>query len=290
MGSEPLARPLAEVAPSGDGASAVLARRWPPHWLLASLGIVYLAALAALVFLPGGSLLDRLRVLDGGICAQLPSHSFFPGGQQLPLCARNTGIYLGFASTLLVLLAAGRTRVMRLPAVGVAIVLVLAVAALGVDGFNSFFRDLQLPHLYQPHNLLRLGTGLATGTAMASFLLPVANSLIWRREDDRPVFTGFGQLAVMLPVLLIAFLAVASQAAWLLYPLALLSTAGLVAALTLINVVFVLGISGRTGRIERARAFLPVLTVAMALAVVELLALSLLKTSLLQRLGGIPLS
>ncbi len=287
MGSEP----GAEGVPIGaSGLVAASGHRWPPDWLLAGLGVAYIGALAALVFLPGGTLLDRLRVLDGGICAQLPSHSFFPGGQQLPLCARNTGIYLGFASTLLVLVVAGRTRVMRLPAVGVAVVLVLAVAMLGVDGFNSFFRDLQLPHLYQPHNLLRLGTGLATGTAMASFLLPVANSLIWRREDDRPAFASFGQLAVMVPVLLIAFLAVASQASWLLYPLALLSTAGLVAALTLINMVFVLGISGRTGRIEGARALLPALTVALILAVVELLALSLLKTSILQRMGGLPIS
>lgn len=281
----------AEGVPIGaPGLVAASGHRWPPDWLLAGLGVAYIGALAALVFLPGGTLLDRLRVLDGGICAQLPSHSFFPGGQQLPLCARNTGIYLGFASTLLVLVVAGRTRVMRLPAVGVAVVLVLAVAMLGVDGFNSLFRDLRLPHLYQPHNLLRLGTGLATGTAMASFLLPVANSLIWRREDDRPAFASFGQLAVMVPVLLIAFLAVASQASWLLYPLALLSTAGLVAALTLINMVFVLGISGRTGRIEGARALLPALTVALILAVVELLALSLLKTSILQRMGGLPIS
>jgi uncharacterized membrane protein len=287
MGSEPGAEGVPIGAP---GLVAASGHRWPPDWLLAGLGVAYIGALAALVFLPGGTLLDRLRVLDGGICAQLPSHSFFPGGQQLPLCARNTGIYLGFASTLLVLVVAGRTRVMRLPAVGVAVVLVLAVAMLGVDGFNSFFRDLQLPHLYQPHNLLRLGTGLATGTAMASFLLPVANSLIWRREDDRPAFASFGQLAVMVPVLLIAFLAVASQASWLLYPLALLSTAGLVAALTLINMVFVLGISGRTGRIEGARALLPALTVALILAVVELLALSLLKTSILQRMGGLPIS
>jgi len=287
MGSEPGAEGVPIGAP---GLVAASGHRWPPDSLLAGLGVAYIGALAALVFLPGGTLLDRLRVLDGGICAQLPSHSFFPGGQQLPLCARNTGIYLGFASTLLVLVVAGRTRVMRLPAVGVAVVLVLAVAMLGVDGFNSFFRDLRLPHLYQPHNLLRLGTGLATGTAMASFLLPVANSLIWRREDDRPAFASFGQLAVMVPVLLIAFLAVASQASWLLYPLALLSTAGLVAALTLINMVFVLGISGRTGRIEGARALLPALTVALILAVVELLALSLLKTSILQRMGGLPIS
>src|SRR5437870_5078401 len=79
------------------------------------LGLLYLGLLTALVFLPGASLLDRLRWLDSGICAQLPTHSFYPGGQRLPLCARNTGIYLGFMLTLLTLYATRRGRVQQLP-------------------------------------------------------------------------------------------------------------------------------------------------------------------------------
>ena len=79
-------------------------------WMTLLFALFYLALLAALVFLPGGSLLDRLRWLDSGICAQMPSHSFFPGGQELPLCSRNTGIYLGFIVTLVTLFATGRGK------------------------------------------------------------------------------------------------------------------------------------------------------------------------------------
>src|SRR5437588_11925184 len=85
------------------------------RWVTVLIGLCYLSWFAALVFLPGASLLDRLRWLDSGICAQLPTHSFYPGGQRLPLCARNTGIYLGFMVTLLTLYASGRGTVQRLP-------------------------------------------------------------------------------------------------------------------------------------------------------------------------------
>jgi uncharacterized membrane protein len=230
--------------------------------------------------------LERLRALDAGICAQLPTHSFFPGGQELPLCARNTGIYTGFSCTIVVLWLSGRLRAARLPGLRTALLLGGVVLVLAIDGFNSLFLDLSLPHLYQPHNLLRLATGLGTGVGMAAFLVPVANGLIWKDEDERSSFGRVGQLGVMLPILLMAFLAVASQAAWLLYPIALLSTFGLVMALTLVNLVFVLGGSGRIGRISSYRQLLPVLTLAVALALIELAALSVLKTAALHALGA----
>ncbi len=277
----------ADVAsPVMDLAETAESVHWePPSWLIFGVAAAYVVALLGLVFLPGGTLLDRLRALDGGICAQLPTHSFYPGGQQLPLCARNTGIYTGVSATALVLLGTGRLRAARLPGPWVALALGLAVAAMAVDGFNSFFLDLGLPHLYQPHNLLRLATGLATGTAMAAFLVPVANGLIWRADDERSSFASFGQLALMLPVLVIAFLAVASQVGWLLYPLALFSTFGLLIALTLINLVFVLGLRGQIGHFSSFRQLFPLYSLMLAFAVVELLALFTLKTSALHALG-----
>jgi uncharacterized membrane protein len=258
----------------------------PPGWLIAGLLAGYVIALAALAFWPGATLLDRLRALDGGICAQLPSHSFFPGGERLPLCSRNTGIYTGFALTVTLLFATRRSRVMRLPGLGVLIPLGIAVVAMGVDGFNSLFLDLHLPHLYQPANPLRLATGLGMGTAMAAVVVPVVNGLLWRDEDTRSSFDSLGQLALMLPILSVAFVAVATQAAFLLYPVALLSSAGLVTALTLVNLVFMLGLANRIGRYTAWRQVLPVFSVALVLAVVELLALFVLKSFALQALAA----
>lgn len=261
-------------------------RIWdPPTWALLVFALIYLAALAALIFLPGDTLLARLRALDGGICAQLPSHSFYPAGQQLPLCARNTGIYLGFALGFLTLLVTGRVRAARLPRWPVALLLVGLVGFMALDGFNSLFLDLGLPHLYQPQNPLRLTTGLGAGVAMVAFITPVTNSILWRAEDARASFRSFAQLSVVAPLLLLALLAVASQVGWLLYPIALLSSAGLLLALSLVNLVFLLSFSPLIGRFERWRQMLPVFTVALGLAVIELTLLFKLKLALLHALA-----
>ncbi|HEU0026338.1 MAG TPA: DUF2085 domain-containing protein [Ktedonobacterales bacterium] len=276
----PTAAPRAPNTGRQDGA-------WePPTWALAALGAAYVLAVAGLVFMPGATFIERLRALDGGICAQLPTHSFFPGGQQLPLCSRNTGIYTGFALGFLTLLGTGRIRVSRLPGLWVAVALLGLVGVMGVDGFNSLFLDLGLPHLYEPQNRLRLMTGLGAGVAMAAFIVPVTNSLLWRVDDARPSFRSFGQLAMVLPPLLLAFLAVGSRTAWLLYPVAILSTLGLVIALTLVNLVFLLSFTPLMGRFTRWRQVFPVFSIGAALAVIELLALFQVKMAALSALAA----
>jgi uncharacterized membrane protein len=253
----------------------------PPRWLLIALGSGFIAVLLALAFWPGATLIERLRALDGGICAQLPTHMFYPGGQMLPLCARNTGIYLGFSIGTIALFARGMGRTVQPPRGWVALVLIAFVAFLGVDGFNSLFLDLHLPHLYQPNNLLRLTTGLLTGTTMAAFLLPIANGVLWRKPDRRAAYSSLRFLLPLLPVLLLAFALVAVQWGWLLYPIAILSSAGVVLALTLINLTFVLAFTGTVERFRRYTQAAPIFAVALTLAVIELVLLFHLKQSML---------
>lgn len=256
----------------------------PPVWLVAGLLAGYALAFVGLALLPGATLIERLRALDGGICAQLPGHSFFPGGEQLPLCARNTGIYLGFATTFLFLAATGRLRASRLPGLPVLGALGLAILLLAVDGFNSLFRDLSLPHLYQPINGLRLITGLGAGMAMAAVIIPVASGLIWKSDDPRTSFGSLGELALMLPLLTVDFFIVISVAPISLYPVAIISSLGLVLALTLVNLVFALALTNRIGRFTSWRQFFPLFTLLVVLAVVELMALFLLKTTVMHAL------
>ena len=272
--SERMGKPLREAVPS-------LAPD-PPQWLLLGLGAAFAVALLALAFWPGGTLIERLRALDSGICAQLPTHSFYPGGQRLPLCSRNTGIYLGLGMGVIALFARGKGRSARMPQGWVALTLLGFVALMGIDGFNSLFLDLHLPHLYQPNNLLRLTTGLLTGTAMAAFLVPVTNGILWRRPDARAAYGSLRFLVLLVPFLLLAFLAVVSQWGWLLYPIALLSSAAVVLALTLINLTFVLALSGYVERFDRAVQVAPAFSLAVGLALLELLGLFFLKQSMLQ--------
>lgn len=257
----------------------------PSPWIIAGLGSAYLLILAALVFLPGASLLDRLRWLVSGICAQLPTHSFYPGNERLPLCARNTGIYLGFIVTLLTLCATGRGRAQRLPPLPIIIFLLLGVMAMAVDGFNSFLLDLGLAHLYQPHNLLRLATGLATGLALAVLALPPLNYLFWREYNDKRSVSSWLALLWLMPGLILSFFAVASQNALVLYPIALVSTAGLLVVISSVNLIVILALSKREQIFAYYHQLLPFFGLALLLGIGELLVLAQLKYSLLQALG-----
>jgi uncharacterized membrane protein len=254
-------------------------------WMEAALGVLYLVLLAILVFLPGSSLLDRLRWLDSGICAQMPTHSFYPGGERLPLCARNTGIYLGFFVTLLTLYLTGRGRAQRIPPWSITVLLACGVAALVVDGFNSLLLDLTLPHLYPPHNLLRLATGLLTGLALAALALPILNQLFWREYNEQRTIPSWKALLLFVPVLILCFFAVAAQNSLIVYPLALLSTAGILTALSSVNLIFIIALSKRHETFERYRQLLPYFSLAFVLAIGEMLALAQAKLTILQALG-----
>ncbi len=254
-------------------------------WLTILIGLCYLGWFATLVFLPGASLLDRLRWLDSGICAQLPTHSFYPGGQQLPLCARNTGIYLGFMVTILTLYASGRGWVQRLPPWPIVVVLIGCIFSMVVDGFNSFLLDLGQSHLYQPHNLLRLATGLLTGFAIATLTLPAVNRLFWREYNEERSISSWPALLLLLPGLALSFLAVASQSIFILYPVAILSTAGLLMVVSNVNLLIILAIGKKDQTFERYRELVAFFSLALILAVSELLVLAQLKFALLQALG-----
>lgn len=270
----------------GHTTSSINNTRQAAHsWVIISLGSAYLLILAVLVFFPGPPLLDRLRWLDSGICAQLPTHSFYPGNERLPLCARNTGIYLGFIITLLTLCAAGQGRAQRLPPWPIVIFLLAAILAMAIDGFNSFLLDLGLPHLYQPHNLLRLATGLVTGLALAILALPPLNYLFWRGYNEKRSVSSWSALLLLLPGLILCFFAVASQNALVLYPIALLSTTGLLIVISSVNLIVILALSKREQLYEYYSQLVPFFGLALLLGIGEMLILAQLKYSLLQALG-----
>ena len=251
----------------------------------ALLAFFYLGLLAALVFLPGPSLIERLQWLDSGVCAQLPTHSFYPGGERLPLCSRNTGIYLGFIVTIATLYATGRGQGQKLPAWPISLVLACGIFALTIDGCNSLLLDLGLPHLYQPHNLLRLATGLLTGLAMGILVLPILNQLFWSQSNEQRSIPSWRVLLRFLPALIVCYFAVASQSGFILYPVALLSTFGLLTAISSVNLIVIIAVSKRGQSFVSYRELLPFFSLALLCACGEMLFLAQLKLMLLHALG-----
>ena len=256
-----------------------------PSVLSAIMALLYLVLLAALVFLPGQSLLERLQWLDSGVCAQLPTHSFYPGGERLPLCSRNTGIYLGFIVTIITLYTTGRGQGQRLPTWPISIVLTSGILALAVDGSNSLLLDLGLPHLYQPHNLLRLATGLITGLALGALVLPILNQLLWCNFNEQRSIPSWSSFFQLLPALILCYFAVASQSGLILYPVALLSTTGLLTAIGSVNLIVIIAVSKRGQSFTSYHELLPFFSLALLCASGEMLFLAQLKLMLLHALG-----
>ncbi len=82
-------------------------------WRYAFMGLVG-ALLLGLIAWPGMPLDRKMYSVVHGVCAQI--HNVQVGGIDLPLCARNTGIYSSFFITSLYLLAIGRRPRRQAPA------------------------------------------------------------------------------------------------------------------------------------------------------------------------------
>lgn len=227
--------------------------------------------------------LDILNLFGGGVCGQIPGHSFIIGGRQLPLCARCTGTYLGALLGFLGLVALRRWRASGLPPSEVLASLVGFVVLWSIDGLNSFLALFpNAPHLYEPHNLLRFITGILNGLALNIIVYPVFNFLLWKEANTGRVIRNFRELGYLLiPAALVIWI-VQTQASFLLYPVAALSILGVLAMLTLVNTMIVLIVTRRDSKAQSWRdAFLPLMLGLLA-AFFELGALGLLHFALVQ--------
>ena len=241
---------------------------FPPSVSLALLGGLVLAFLLA----PYPPLL-KLRAVGFGLDPQRPAHSFFLDGEMMPIEARKVGIYGGFALATL-WLAWRAPRAARLARVDGYLAALLGVAVMALDGTNALLYDLGGPHLYAPRLDLRLGTGLLCGLGLAVILWPIWGQAVWRVPQGLVHGGHFG-----VPLLLSALLLVGLTGGqgWLMLPVSLLATVGLVAVVAFMNGVGLLVLLRREAAADHATDVLDVAAVSAWLAVLELLALAALR-------------
>ncbi len=241
-------------------------RERPWQWAFAGLA---LTLIGGVWFLPGSTLAARLHLVVQGVCAQ--AHFLYVGPLQMPLCARNTGIYAGFLGSLLYLLALGRGRAGRMPRLPLVIVLGLGVIAMAVDGTNSLLLDMGNHNLYTPHNILRLITGLLMGTSMAVFLLLLFNlSLRANVRTEQRVLGAWYEYAGALLADVLLFGLIWTGPPALYYPLAIFSVLGIVGVLFTTNVFVVAMVSGFENRLRRLPQLSRPATIALLLTAGEL--------------------
>jgi uncharacterized membrane protein len=254
-----------------------------PRWPRLTAVLVLLAVLALFFFalLPPTTILGKADVVGYGICHRIPERSFFLDGHQLPLCARCTGTFLGVVLGLTVMLLLRRGKASGMPPVPVLAILVMFTGIWAFDGLNSYLTFFPgAPHLYEPQNWLRLATGLLNGLTLIAFAFPIFSFTLWREPTRERVFKNVWEILALLPVLALLTWVIQAQIGFLLYPLAILSTLGVLLMLVIINSMIAAVVLGREGYAQTWLQALPPLTIGAALAILEITAMVLLRAYL----------
>ncbi len=126
------------------------------------------------------------------ICHQLPSRSLSYGGRGLPVCARDAGLFLGFAACFLLLLAAYRLGRTRYPSWPKVVALALFIVPTVVDAVTSY------GGLRESSNIIRLATGALAGVGAAALLFPLV-ARQWS-EADGAAFESWWSVPALLAV------------------------------------------------------------------------------------------
>ena len=272
----------------------VLAAQKLSNWLipLAAVAMVF----AWLYIAPPG-ILGKVDALGYAVCHQLDSHSFHIAGQELPLCARCTGMYLGAVVGLVFqFFTAGRKGGM--PPKRVIAPLVLMFLAFAIDGTNSYVSLMKLvspgrldfiPTLYEPNNTLRLFTGSGVGLAIAIALFPSFNQTLWRNWDARPAMDGLKPLAILTGIMVLLDLLILPQWDLMLYPVALISAGGVLLLLTMIYQMVWIMVTKQENQFSAFReTWLPVFG-GLTIALLHITAIVLVWFWLSHAWGGFPL-
>ena len=159
------------------------------------------------------------------ICHQMSDRSLFVDGEQYPIDARMSGLFLSFAITSLLLYALGRWRLPALPDKIVMGAAAIGTFAFAIDGVTSY------SGLWTTTNLIRIITGLLMGTGIALLMPPlyrlIVGGLTAPPVDGSPVATWKDLPIVYAVVFLVGGAVYAtSSGAWFYYIIATTVVAG----------------------------------------------------------------
>jgi uncharacterized membrane protein len=235
-------------------------------------GGAFALILGVIIFAPG-SFLAKMYLIHGAVCPQRADHSYFFEGVQLPAEARMLGIFGGFMLAWFILWFIGRGRDVHLPPRPITLALAIFVLLMVLDGLNATFWDAGVLKLYQPQNWLRLITGTLYGIAMAAFILPIYNKVVWKHTFNRPAIRHWRELS-WLTFGVVAGLGLITLSGWTVsfWVLTLVSTLGLIAMLAILNIIIYFGFFRQK---TPARDFYDLLTPLSLLLIFTLVELTL---------------
>src|ERR1041385_2000527 len=150
-------------------------------WLISAATVSFLVALifVAPVTAAGGhnEWAEVIYQAFGIVCHQRPDRSYFIEGHKLAVCARCTGLYAGFAVTLLLYPLIRSLKIATNPS---RIFLILAAVPLGIDFSLTFFG------IWENTHTSRLLTGVLLGSVAVFYVVPGIVDLslrVWRGAE-----------------------------------------------------------------------------------------------------------
>lgn len=269
-----------------------------PRWTRLARWMVPAAALIAFsiwfVIAPPG-LLGKADAVGYAICHRIDARSFHIGTRQLPLCARCTGEFYAAAITLLFLGVTG-PRKSGMPGWKLGIPLMIFLLTFAIDGSNSYLYLLKtttgalgnIPNLYMPNNTLRLFTGSAMGIALASILYPAFNQSAWTDPDSGRAL-DWKKLGILVVLIILVNLAILTENAFVLLPIAILSVLGVLALLIMVFSLIWMMIMQEENAFPSFRAMWMPFLAGTTLTFLMITAIDLLRLRLTGTWGGFPL-
>ena len=257
--------------------------------------IAAIFALAGWIYIAPPGLLGKLDAIGYAVCHRLDSHSLHVGGVQLPLCARCTGEFNAAAVALVFQGFVSRKR-SKLPNRGILALLVIFFLSFAIDGSNSYLALMKttypgafsnIPNLYVTDNTTRVFTGSGMGIAMATILYPMYNQSIWRVPEERRSLE-WPQFGLLVGTVLLFDFGMLTDNAFILYPVAVISSLGVLALLTMVfSIVWVMLMKQDNAFDHLHQLWLPAIA-GLTLAFLLILSIDLFRFNLTHTWGGFP--
>jgi uncharacterized membrane protein len=257
--------------------------------------IAALIALAGWIYIAPPGLMGKLDAIGYAVCHRLDSHSLHIGDIQMPLCARCTGEFNAAAISLVFQGFIGRKR-SKLPNRGILAVLVIFFLSFAIDGSNSYLALMKttypgafsnIPNLYITDNTARVFTGSGMGIAMASVLFPMYNQSVWRVPQDKAAL-DWPRFGLMTGLVLLFDFGMLTQNAIILYPVAIISSMGVLALLSMVfSIVWIMVMKQDNAFDHTRQLWLPAVA-GLTLAFLLILSIDLFRFNLTHTWGGFP--
>ena len=151
-------------------------------WLISTVIVFAIVSLIVVAPLTADShLANSIYRGFAGVCHQLPARSYFIAGHKLAVCSRCTGLYAGFALTLLLYPLLRPIQTIDWPP---PVWLVLSAVPMAIDFGLTFLG------IWENTHTSRLLTGLLLGSVSVFYVMPGLAELASRKSrTKRPTFT-----------------------------------------------------------------------------------------------------